>query len=121
MHGVDPPIFLLLPPPGSIGLNSAVRARWLYARILAGWFDNKKIFPDDTSRLFLLLWGEAREGQRQVEATSALAGQAGVSPRSKGMCLRRLERPGAIRVERQRRKAPVITVLIRPPIENDRS
>jgi hypothetical protein len=65
------------------------------------------------ARLFLLLLYRSHWGQRGVKLTDAVAAEVGIPGKTKRDALRRLERKGWVRVERQERlEAPVVWPLL---------
>ena len=80
------------------------------------WLDRLKATKSGaTCRLALfLVYEHWRTGGRPIKLTNTMAAGVGVSPDAKGRALDELEQIGLVKVERQPRKSPRITLLVDP-------
>jgi hypothetical protein len=93
--------------------SAKVKWRRHYVRVPWSWIDRLKTSTRvGTYRLALhLIYETWRNGGRPLRlANVALAGD-GITPRAKRLALKELERMGLIKVERQPRKSPWVTVI----------
>ncbi len=106
--------------PADSGLVSKAagsrNAKWQrkFIRVPWAWVDRLKITNrGSTYRLALVLIYEYwRNGGQAIRLSNAMLAGDGITRKSKWRALRELEQLGLIRIERHRRKSPVVTVLI---------
>lgn len=88
-----------------------------YVRVPVQWLTNPRrghVFAPE-ARLFLYVLYRSHWGQHGVKLTAAVAAEAEMPDKTKRDALRRLERKGWVRVERQERlDAPVVWPIIEP-------
>jgi hypothetical protein len=94
-------------------LTAKRRRRQKFIMVPWSWFERlKPSRRGSTYRLAMLLqhlhW---RNGRQPIKLSNVALAEVGIDRRSKWNAIRELEQLGLIRVERQRRKSPVITLV----------
>jgi hypothetical protein len=87
-----------------------------FIRVPWAWVDQLKATKRaSTYRLALIMIYEYwRTGGRPIKLSNAMLAGDGVTRKSKWRALRELEQLGLVKVERQPRKSPMVTLLIGP-------
>jgi hypothetical protein len=91
------------------------RSPSLFVRVPIQWLTKPDLpYPFRPSeRLFLYLLFKSRWGAHGVKLTNDVASEVGVSPRVKQKCIKRWERQGWVRIEREGgQRSPVVWPLV---------
>ena len=99
-------------PKAAVRAAAKQRRRQQFIRVPWSWFERLRTGRGCTYRVALyLLYQHWKNGGRPVRLSNVALAEAGVSRNSKWRALQELEEADLIRVEGQRRKSPVVTVL----------
>ena len=105
---------------GAKGKAKPAKAKWQrhFIRVPCAWADRLESSTRiSTYRIALrLIYATWRNGGRSIRLGNAALGRGGITPRAKRLALGELERMGLIRVQRQPRKSPLITVVTDPEL-----